>query len=130
MVNDNIERFDVAMHDSVNVRVLERLKDHVSVQPDIHAVEFSSEYFGLNVGDVLENEGGSLCRRVTQDVVHLYDVGPSVECLKDLHLSILLLDANRFENFNDTLLVIGKICPFEDLAVFAAAELMVAIIVV
>ena len=45
-------------------------------------------------------------------------------------LTVLFLNADRFENFNDTLFIITKICTFEDLGVLATSKLVVYVIII
>ena len=73
-------------------------------------VKLSSQYFCLNVWDVLEDESRCLCGRILQDIVELYDVGSSIESLQDLDLSVLFFDANWLQYFDDTLLIVLQIC--------------------
>ena len=69
-------------------------------------VKFTSEYFGFNVGNVLEHQGWSLCLWVFKDVEELHDVGTSIESLKNLHFSVLLLNANWLQDLDDALLIV------------------------
>jgi len=94
------------MHDTVQVRVLEGLEDHVGIQANVHVVKAAGQYFRLNIGNILENESWGLGARVTQDVVQSDNIGASIQCLEDLDLAILFLDADGLEDFDDTFLVI------------------------
>jgi len=50
--------------------------------------------------------------------------------LKNLDFTVLFFDAYRFQYFDDTLFIVGKVCPLKYFGVFAAAQLMVNIVVV
>jgi len=95
--------------------ILKRLQNHVSIQPNVHVVESACQYFCLNVGNVLEDEGGRLGARVSENVIEPDDVGPSIKCLQDLNFSVLFLDAHGLENFDNTLLVVCHVRPLKDL---------------
>ena len=114
----------------MQVRIFKRLQDHVSVQPDIHVVKATGQYFRLDVRNVLEDERWCLGARVPQDVVEFDDVGASVESLEDFDLAILLFDADWFKDFDHTLLVVVQVGTLEDLRVFASSKLVVDEIVV
>ena len=116
------------MHDSVHVGVFERLKDHVSVQSNVHVVESARQNFSLNVRNVLKDESWCLRGGISKDIVELDDVGTTVECLQNLDFTVLLFDADGLQNFDDTLLVVLKICPLEHFGVLAAAQLLVAVV--
>lgn len=114
MVDDDVERLDIPVHDTVQVGVLECLEDHVGVQADVHVVKAAGQYFRLNIGNILENECWGLGARVTQDVIQFDDVGASIQRLEDLDLAILFLDADGLEDFDDTLLVVLEVGSLED----------------
>ena len=130
MIDHDVQWFDVTMHDSVNMRVLERLQNHVCVQPNIHVVELAGEDFRLNARNAFKDERWGFGGRVSEDVKEFDDIWPTVESLQDLDLPILFLDADGFENFYHTLGVVGKICSFVDFTVLATAKLVVNVVVV
>ena len=130
VVDYDVERLHVAVHDAMHVRVLKSLEDHVGVQPDIHVIKATSQHFCLYVRDVLEDESWGLGRWVAQNVVQLDDVGTTVERLQYFDLTVLLLDADGLQNFNDALFVVSKICTFEHFRVLAAPQLVVYVIII
>ena len=63
-------------------------------------------------------------------LVEFDDVGATIQSLKDLDLTILLLDSHGLEDFDDTLLIVCKIGTLEHFRVLATAELMIGIVIV
>ena len=112
------------------VRILKSLEDHVGVQPDIHIIKATCQHFCFYVRNVLKNESWGLCGWIAQNVVQLDDIWSTVECLQYFDLTVLFLDSDRLQNFNDALLVVSKICTFEDLRVLAAPQLVVYVIII
>ena len=106
MVDHDIERLDVSVHDAVHVRVLKRLQNHVGVKADVDVRKTTRQNFCLNVGNIFKDECGRLGRGFSQNVVEFDDVGATVESLKDLDLAILLLDAHGLQYLDHALLVV------------------------
>ena len=121
MIDHDVKRLHISVHDAMEVRIFQRLQNHVGVESDVHVVEATGQYFRLNVGDVFKNKRWCLGTRVSENIIELDDVGTTVQCLQDLDLAILFFDSNGFENFYDTLLIIGKVSTLKDFRVFAAA---------
>ena len=130
MVNYYVERLYITMHDTVLVRILESLEDHVGVQPDIHIIKATSQHLCLYVRDILEDESWSFSGWITQNVVQFDDIRSTVERLQYFDLSVLFLDSDRLQNFNDALLVVLKICTCEDLGIFTTTQLVVYVIII
>lgn len=60
MINHDIVRLDIAMHDSPRVTEIERLEQFVDVVPDVVVGQARVEDFEVGVVDVLEDQGGGL----------------------------------------------------------------------
>ena len=78
VVDDDVEGFNIAMHDSVGVGVVEGLEDLVDIQSDVHVVEAPHQLLGLNVRDILEHQTRRLGTFLADHVVHANDVRASV----------------------------------------------------
>lgn len=130
MVDHNIERLHVSVHDAVGVRVLERLQDFKSVEPDIHGVELVVQLLRLDVRNVLKHEARRLRGWVSQHVVQLNDIGASEEGLQNFGLAVDFFGPDRLQNFNDAGLVVVCIDSLEHLGVLPSAELLLDLVVV
>jgi hypothetical protein len=60
MIDHNVMRFDIAMHDALAVAVVESLEQLKDVVPDINVVELGVEASEVRVVDKLEDEGRRL----------------------------------------------------------------------
>lgn len=121
MVDHNVVRLDVAVHDALAVAVVEGLEQLEDVVADIDVVEFGIEGAEVGVIDVFEDEGGSLALRVPNDVEQSHNVGPAGQVLQDLDLALYLLLLDGLENLDDAFLVVDDIDALEDLRVLSAA---------
>jgi len=121
MVDHNVVRLDVAMHDALAVAVVESLEQLEDVVADIDVVELGIEGAEVGVIDVFEDERGSLALRVPHDVEQSHNVGPAGQVLQDLDLALYLLLLDGLENLDDAFLVVDDIDAFEDLRVLSAA---------
>lgn len=112
------------MHNSVRVRVVERLKYLVNVESDVHVVEATHQLLCLDIGDVFKNEARSLRALLTHHVVHFNDVGASVQVLENFRLPIDLFRADGLENLNNAFLVVCLVAPLVHFRIFAASEFL------
>lgn len=63
MINHDIMRLDIPMHDPPRVAEIERLEQLVDVVPDVVVGQARVEDFEVGVVDVLEDQGGGLALR-------------------------------------------------------------------
>ena len=115
MVYYDVEWLYVSVDDAVRVGVVKRLAKLVGVESDVDVRKVVDQLFGFDVGDVLENEAGSLRDSVAGHVKQLHNVGASVKRLEDFGFAVDLLGADGLQNLNDTVLVVGCIDAFVDL---------------
>lgn len=66
------------------------------------------------------NEHEIACLVVSHYIEEGYDIQPSAEVLQNLDLSLDLFLLDRFEDFDDTFLVIDDVDAFKDFGVFAS----------
>lgn len=109
MVDDNVQRLDITMHDSVAVGKLECFEDFVRVEPDVHVVEGRRDNFGLDVWNVLEHQAWRFGDGVSQDIVKFDDIWAAVKGLQDFGFPVDFLLADWFEDFDDTWLVVLRV---------------------
>ena len=106
MVDNNVEWFDVSVHDSVRMSVLQCLKNLVGVESDFEISHHHDKLFRFNVRNVLENQRWSIRCLVTHHIKQLHNVRTSVQRLQYFNLSVNLLVSDWLENLNDTPLVV------------------------
>lgn len=130
MVNDDIERFYISMHNSMDVRVLQSFQYFVGVHPDVHIIEFARKNLGFLVRDVLEDEGRSFADWIAQYVNQSDNIRSAVESLENLDFAVLFLDADWFKNFDHALFVILQVASFKYLGVFTSSKLMITVVII
>lgn len=121
MVDHNVMRLHIAVHNSLAVAVVEGLEQFKDVVTDIEVVELWVETPEVCVVDVLEDERGRLTLGVPHDVEEGDNVGAAGEILEDLDLTLDLLLLDGLENLDDAFLVIDDVDAFKDLGILAAS---------
>lgn len=58
MIDHNVMRFHISMHDTLAVTVVERLEEFEDVVPHVEVIEFGVEGPEVRVVDILEDERG------------------------------------------------------------------------
>ena len=81
--------FDVAVHDSLAVAVVESLEDLEHVVADVEVIETLVEFAEIGVASINEfcDDGRSLGQGVARDANHVDNVGAALEGLEDLELT-------------------------------------------
>lgn len=138
MIDHNVMRLHIAVHDALAVAEVKRLEEFIDIEPDIEVVELGIEAPEVGVVDVLEDEGGRLAlsrKRVStrvssgtgprgghssylavpNDVQQCHDVGATREVLEDLDFALNLLLLDGLQNLDDAFLVIDDVDALEDL---------------
>ena len=65
VINHNVVRLNISVHDAVRVGVLERLQNFEGIKSNVHRVELVVELLRLNVWDVFKDKARGLGRTVT-----------------------------------------------------------------
>ena len=130
IVDDDIKRLDVSMHDSVGVRELEGLEHLKDVKSSLEVGESGEELLGLGVVHVLVHETRHAADLLLKQVNKLDNVWTSIDCLADLDLSVDLLLLDGLEDLDHALEVVGFAVTKIYLGVLASAKLVVAFVVV
>ena len=112
------------------MRVLQCFKNFIGVQPDVHIIEFAGKYLRLLVRDILEHKRWSLADGIAQNVNKSDDIWAAVESLEDFNFTVLFLNSDWFQDFDDAFLIVLQVAPFKDLRVFTSSELMIAVVIV
>mmetsp|Transcript_30918 Transcript_30918/g.52835 ORF Transcript_30918/g.52835 Transcript_30918/m.52835 type:complete len:331 (+) Transcript_30918:505-1497(+) len=122
VIDHDIVRLHVPVHDSIGMTVIERLEQFEDVIPNIVVREGGVQYLEIGIVDMLEDEGGSLGLRIPHHVEELNDVGAPAHILQyfDLALDLLLFDG--FEDFDDAFGIVPDVDSLEYLGVFSAAD--------
>ena len=109
---------------------VERLEQLEDVEAHVGVRERRVEDFEVGGGDVLEDEGRGLGRRVAHAVEQRDDVGPPAQVLQDLDLALDLLLLDRLEDLDHAALARRGVDPLEDLGVLPPADLAHDLVVV
>ena len=78
MVDDNIEWFDISVHNTMHVTVVQSLKQSEEIKSDVKVTQLLEQDFAFNVWNELVYQTGSLRTRVSRDIIQLYNVWTSV----------------------------------------------------
>ena len=99
VVNHDVMRLHITVHDALGVAVVERLQDLEHVKADVKIVEALIEFAEISIAcvDKLRDDGGGLGEGITRDTEHIDDIGASLQRLQDLELStdLVFLDYNE-----------------------------------
>lgn len=96
VVDHNVKRFDIAVHDAMRVCIVKCFQKFIGVQLDVKMVELMNQQLGLNVRDVLKYQTRCFCGLITYHVEQFYDVGAAVEGLQNFCFSENFFSADRF----------------------------------
>mmetsp|Transcript_2371 Transcript_2371/g.6553 ORF Transcript_2371/g.6553 Transcript_2371/m.6553 type:complete len:237 (+) Transcript_2371:263-973(+) len=81
VVNHDVVRLDVSVHDTVRMAIIERLEEFEDVVSDVVVGEGGVEDFEVCVVDMFEDEGRRLRLRITDDIEELNDIGAAAHVL-------------------------------------------------
>jgi hypothetical protein len=123
MVDHNVMRLHVSVHNALAVAEVQRLKQLQDVEPHVDVVELGVQAAEVGVVDVLEDERRRLALRVPDHVEEGNNIGAPGQILQDLDLTLDLLLLDGLEHLDDAFLVVDDVDAFEDLGVLAAADL-------
>ena len=121
MIDHNVMRLHIAVHNALAVTEIEGLKELEDVVADVKVVEPGVQSAELGVVDVFEDERRSLTLAVPHNVKQGDDVGAACQVLEDLDLSLDLLLLNRLEHLDDAFLVVNHVDALEHLGVLSPA---------
>ena len=96
MVNHDVVRLHIAVHDSLRVAVIERLQNLEHVEADIEVVETLVEFAEISVTsiDKLSDNGRGLRQWVAHNIDQLNNVNAVLQGLQDLNLAANLVLLN------------------------------------
>jgi len=109
VIDNDVERFDIAVDDAVGVSVVESFKDFVGIQSDVHVLERADQHFSFHVRDVLENKARGFANGVAHQVKQFDDIGATVKSLQDFCFAVDFLCAHWLKDLNDACLVVLRI---------------------
>ena len=121
MIDHNVVRLDITVHDSLAVTEIQCLEKLVDVETDIVVNKPRVKGSKIGVVYVFEDEAGSLALAVSDDIQQCNNIGASGQILQDLDLSFYLLLLDRLQDFNDALLIVGDIDALEDFGIFSTS---------
>lgn len=120
MVNHDVVRLHVAVHDALAVAEVQRLQQLVDVEANIVIGEPRIECAEIGIIHGFEDQTRGLALVVANNIQQRDDIRTSGEVLKDLDLSLDLLLLDGLENLYDTLLIIDDVDAFEHLGVLSS----------
>lgn len=120
MIDHNVMRLHISVHDALAVTEVERFEEFVDVEPHVQVVELGIERPEVGVVDIFEDERRGLALRVPNNVQERNNVGPSRQVLEDLDFALDLLLLDRLEDLDDTLLVVHDVDALKNFRVFSA----------
>lgn len=109
MVDHNIVRLHIPVHNSFTMAKVQRLQKLINVKANVIVGEARVERAEIRVVHIFKNQTRSLALVITNDIKQSYHVGTTRQILKNLDLTLNLLLLDRLEDLNDTLLVVDHI---------------------
>ena len=100
VINHHIVRFDISMHDSLRMTVVECLQQLVQIKANVKVRESLIQRLELCVVDILENQGRSPRNWILDNCLQSNDVGSSGQVLQDFDLSFDFLLFDRLEDLD------------------------------
>lgn len=140
MIDHNVMRFHIAVHDALAVTEVQRLEKLEDVVPDINILELGIKAPKVGIVDILEDQGRGLALQwtlvlargsgwplgrathlgVAHNIQKSDHVGTAGQVLEDLDLALDFLLLDWLEHLDDALLVINHVDALEHLGVLAA----------
>ena len=115
MIDHNIVRFHISMHNALAVTEIQRLQKFINVKTDIIIGKTRVQGAEVCVIHVFENQAWGLALAIADNIEQGHHVGTPRQVLKNLDLTLNLLLFDRLEDLNDTLLVVHHIDAFKHL---------------
>jgi len=126
MINHDIMRLNVSVHDSLGVRIVESSQNFEDVEPDVEVSETLVESPEVNITRVhiLHDERWSFCHRVSDHVQQIDDVHSVFESLENLDLPPDLGLLHRLQDLDHDPLVVQSVDSLVNFGVFASSDLL------
>jgi hypothetical protein len=121
MVDHDIVGLHVAMHDTLTVAKVQSLQKFVHVETNIIVGEAGIQRPEVGVVHILKDQTGGLALTIPDHIQQGNDIWATGEILKNFDLTLDLLLLDRFEDLDDTLLVVHDVDALEDFRVLSAA---------
>lgn len=121
VVNHNIVRLHIPVHDSLAVTEVQCLQKLVDIITHVIVGEAGVEHAEVRVVHVFENQARRFALAIANDIKQGYHVGATRQVLKNLDLTLNLLLLDWLQDLDDTLLVVDHIDALEHFRVFSAA---------
>lgn len=121
MIDHNVMRLHIAVHDALAVTEVEGLEELEDVVADVEVVEPGVQGAELGVVDVFEDERGGLALAIPHNVEQGDDVGAARQVLENLDLSLDLLLLDGLQHLDDAFLVVNHVDALEHLGIFSSA---------
>jgi len=114
VVNHNVMRLDISVHNSLRMAEVQGLEDLEHVEADVEVSETFVKCAEINIAGVneLHDEGGSLGHRVSDDINQVDNVNSSLDRLQNFDLTSNLGFLNGLQDFNNDALVVRVVDPF------------------
>lgn len=113
MVDHNIVRFHVSVHNALAMTEIQRLQKLINVKTDIIIGKPRVQGAEVCVVHVFKNQTRGLALAITNDIEQRHHIGTPRQVLKNLDLTLDLLLLDWLEDLNDTLLVVHHIDAFK-----------------
>lgn len=121
MVNHNVMRLHIPMHDSFAVAEIQSLQKLIDIETNIIVRETRVKRPEIGIVNVFKDQTRRLALIIADNIEQGYHVWPTCQILEDLDLTLDLLLLDGFKDLNDTFLVVHNINAFKYFRVFSAA---------
>lgn len=121
MVNHDIVRLHIPVHDTLAVAEIQGLQKLENIVTDIIVGEPRVESPEIRVVDIFEHQAWRLALTVANHVQQGDHIGATRQVLKDLDFTLNLLLLDRLEYLDDAFLVVDNVDALEHFGVLSAA---------
>lgn len=120
MVDHNVVRLHISMHDTLAVTEVECLQKFIDVVTNIVVHETRIERTEVGIVHVFEYQTRRLTLAVTNDIKQGHNIRSSRQILQNLDLTLDLLLLHRLEDLDDAFLVVHDIDALKHLRILSA----------
>mmetsp|Transcript_13472 Transcript_13472/g.36199 ORF Transcript_13472/g.36199 Transcript_13472/m.36199 type:complete len:259 (+) Transcript_13472:1393-2169(+) len=113
VVNHDVVRLDISMHDAVRMRVIERAQDLIDVVANLVNIQCRIQHFEVGVVHVFKHEARDFRLRIAADVKKLDGVHAAAQITQNFDLATNFLFLHGLQHLDDAFLIGLCVEPFK-----------------
>ena len=126
VVDHNVVRLDVTVHDTLGVAVVESLEHFINIETDVVISERLVKRSEVKVAsvNVFHDKSRCLGHGISDNIDQVDDVDTTAESLQNFDFSTNFRFFDGFQDLDDNALIVQRVNTFIDLGVFTATNLL------